>query len=242
MIQARQLKMAPGRGFGWRCDCFGDLRVRNEVNFPPELSTNHMYNVYPKYIAEADAADCWKHGPVIFETCHTPWFWQEANEQYDLAFTCQQGYKYHGSYFMPKSTYLPDEWRDDLANFCDKLGYRFVLRQVEFNRESSKNGNWTFELWCENTGVAPMYRRYDLAVKFKRGDLETVFATGDDTSTWFPGDIIIKRELPAREIIGAGETEVYIGIVDSDKQAKIRFAVKESGDDPWIALGKIKII
>ena len=243
MIQARQLKMAPERGFGWRCDCFGDLRKLEGTDFTPELSANHMYNIYPKCIADAKAADCWRHGPVVFETCHTPWFWKNSlNHEYDIEFTCQQGYKYHGSCFMPKSSYLPDEWRDDLAVFCDKLGYRFVLRQAEFSVVSGVNGEWGIGLWIENTGVAPMYRPYNLAIKLKRGNRESIWLTGDNTTTWFPGDIVIKPYIPVRQMIGTGDTEAFIGIVDSKKQAKVRFAVEESGEDAWIALGKIKII
>ena len=68
---------------------------------------------------------------------------------------------------MPKSTELPQEWMKKLADFCERLGYRFVLRQVRLPRFLSRQ-KFVFEAWIENTGVAPIYRKYDLALRFRQ--------------------------------------------------------------------------
>ncbi len=48
-------------GAGWRADCLGDMPGGFRENWC------HMYDVYSYRIAEADAADAWKHAPVSLE-------------------------------------------------------------------------------------------------------------------------------------------------------------------------------
>ena len=173
--------------FGWRCDCYGDLRAGGTPQVRKDLAWNHHCDAYPQAVIQAGATDAWKKGPVHFEACGVPMDWYLQG--YDLDFILQQGLKFHGTYFMSKYTKLPEPWMEQLAAFCRKLGYRFMLRQALIQEQVKAGGDFRFECWIENTGVAPLYRKYDLALRLRQGDREEIVTLPEqDVHTWLPGD------------------------------------------------------
>jgi len=236
-------QMVPGvaTGAGWRCDCFGDLRNPGSQTVPRDVSWNHMYDAYPMQVFRCGAGEAWRTAPVHFETCWVPMNWHKWG--FDLDFILEQGLKYHGTYFMPKYTALPDEWIDKLAAFCRKLGYRYVLRQSICDREVASRGTFRFQCWIENVGVAPIYRRYDFALRLRQGDHEAVIPLSDiDIRTWLPGDVWIDRQIPVPEGFRPGWAELSAGLVDPrTKQVRVRFAVKEQFSDGWACLEGVEV-
>ncbi len=165
-----QMKPAAAIGTGWRCDCFGDQREKGNAEIPHHAAWNHTYDVYPWLVAENGAADAWRNGPVVFETCGVPlgWYWQREYP-YNLDFNLQQGLKYHGSIFMPKSTRIPDEWQKPILDWCRYLGYRFVLRQARYEVTLTRGNQFDCDIWIENVGVAPPYHPYELVLRSRPG-------------------------------------------------------------------------
>jgi len=242
LIAGPQMRESVALGAGWRCDCFGDLKDPGNPHVLKHLSWNHMYDCYPAAVAAAGAADAWKTGPVHFETCWVPMHWYRVG--FDLDFICQQGLKYHGTYFMPKYTALPAEWMDDLKAFCRQLGYRFILRQASFGIDPDRPGQVHFQAWIENVGVAPMYRQYDLALRLRQGSREEiVILDGVDPRQWLPGDVWIDRwvDLPAG--MNPGRVDAAAGLVDPQtRQVRVSFAVKERYSDRWAWLDGFEIV
>jgi len=236
MIDANQLVVGVGTGAGWRCDCFGDLRAPGSETVPKHLSWNHTYDYYPMAVATTGAGDVWRTAPVHFETCWVPMAWYQRAE--DIDFIIEQGLKYHGTYFMPKSTALPEAWMDKLAAFCRKLGYRFVLRQSTTDRQAPAQGTFRFQCWIENVGVAPIYVRYDLALRLRQGDREAVIPLSDvDIRKFLPGDAWVDRRVQVPEGFRAGWTDLAIGIINAQTgKVAVRFAVKEQFSDGWVDL------
>lgn len=228
-----QLECGIGRGAGWRCDCFGDLGFFGR-------KWNHTYDAYPKAVVQAGAQERWRTQPVVFETCGVPLRWKESD--FDLDFILQQGYKYHCSVFMPKSNPLPEDYMEPLAEFCDRIGYRFALRQATWERKAKKGGDMEFSMWIENTGIAPVYRDYKLALRIKQDQGETVLPLDADVRTWLPGDAWIEDLLRLPESLGTGDTMLYAGLVDPEKlEPQVHFAVEEAEEDGWVPLGIVKI-
>jgi len=200
-----------------------------------------MYDAFPKRVIEAGAQEAWKTAPIHFETMWVPMFWYEHG--FDIDFILQQGLKYHASYFMPKQTALPEPWMDRLSSFCKHLGYRYVFREAVIDRTVSPGGSFGFQAWIENIGVAPIYRRYEFALRLRQGRREHVTVLHDvDIRQWLPGDAWIDAQIALPEPFEPGWIEISAGLVDPEtREARVNFAVKERFDDRWVELGGIEI-
>jgi hypothetical protein len=239
LIAGDQLRAGLESGAGWRCDCFGDVGCWSEASAPDELCWNHMYEYYPSALVAAGARDSWKSAPVHLETCWVPMHWFQKG--FDLDFILQQGLKYHATYFMPKSTALPPEWMEQISQFCRRLGYRFVFRTAVWDDEMVDN-SFCFRTWIENVGVAPIYHRYDFALRFRQNQHEVIVAFDDvDIRAWLPGDVWLDRAVALPAGFQRGSVELSAGLVDESRQARVSFAVEETEPDRWLPLGEIEL-
>ena len=241
LIAGQQMAEGIEAGSGWRCDCFGDVSMVGSPDVPRQGSWNHHYDCYPQQVYAAGASDAWQTTPVFFETCWVPMYWFQHG--FDLDFIIEQGLKFHGSYFMPKYTRLPEAWMDRLSAFCRKLGYRFVIRQALYSVKAPVRGPFRFSCWIENVGVAPIYRPYQLALRLRQGSSSAIIPVSDvDIRTWLPGDFCMDREFAVPAGLQRGWAELSIGIVDpGTHQAKVSFAVRERFSDRWSPLGGIEL-
>ena len=232
-IDGYQFPCGIQRGAGWRCDCFGDLGFFGR-------KWNHTYDYYPMAVVKAGAQDRWQTQPVTFETCGVPGSWKEHD--FDLDFILRQGYKSHCSVFMPKSNPIPEDYMQPLAEFCDRIGYRFTLRQATWTPRVAQEEELGISMWIENTGIAPIYRDYSLALRLEQDQGEVILPIQADIRTWLPGDAWIEASLPLPADLGSGETKLYAGLVDAEMlKPQIQFAVEESAEDGWVPLGAMKI-
>ncbi|MDD5678736.1 MAG: DUF4832 domain-containing protein [Kiritimatiellae bacterium] len=236
-----QMRASVSRGGGWRADSFGDLRWQCSQS-DVRLSWNHMYACYPRRVPEAGATDAWRRAPVHFETWDVPM--HQYQLQFDLDFILEQGLKYHTTYFMPKSTALPAPWLDKLLAFCKKIGYRFIFRQATISRKVSPGGTILFEAWIENVGVAPLYRRYDFALRLRQGAREEIIKFDEvDVRSWLPGDAWLEKIIRLPGGFRPGQIEVSAGLLDPvTHAARIRFAVTERFGDNWVFLGNVECV
>ncbi len=241
-IDDNQFGIGLRAGLGWRADCFGDIRCFESLEVRKDLSFNHTFDAYPQQVHLCGATDQWKTAPVHLEVCGVPLSWFRDN--YDIDLILQQGLKFHATYFMPKYTYLPDEWIEKFKVFCRHLGYRYILRQAQLPTQVQAGGNFEFRTWIENVGVAPIYRRYDLVLRLRQeGAGEFFVPLADvDIRQWLPGDFVTHRTLPLPAGLRPGWAEVCVGLVDPASQApRVRFAVNEQYSDGWVDLGGMEI-
>ena len=178
---------------------------------------------------------------MFLETGWVPMGWYERG--WDIDFILEQGLKHHPTYFMPKSARLPDAWMDKLALYCNRNGYRYVLRQALFDRRAPAGGEFRFQSWVENVGVAPIYRRYDFALRLRQGDVEAVIPMPDvDIRAWQPGDVWLDLSVRVPAEIRRGWAELSAGLVaPGTREARVRFAVREQFSDGWVDLQGIEI-
>ena len=237
-----QMRLGLRTGGGWRVNCFGDLGDVGSDFVTRDVSWNHHYDAYPQHLCESGVTEAWKTGPVFFETGWVPMNWYRRG--WDLDFILQQGLKYHMTYFMPKYTYLPDAWIDRLAAFCRTIGYRFIFRQAKFEAKVPRGGQMAFDCWIENVGVAPIYRRYDFALRFRQDDNAFIVPLEDvDVRTWLPGDACPRRSVPLPAGLRPGLVELSAGLIDGQtQQAAVRFANRPRFKDRWLLLGKLDVV
>ncbi|HYG77768.1 MAG TPA: DUF4832 domain-containing protein [Planctomycetota bacterium] len=226
---------------GWRADCFGDLRSEGKGVVPDGLCWNHMYDSYPREVFENGVSERWKTAPVTLETCWTVPYWEMKG--WDVDWILEQGLKYHASIFMPKSCYIPDRWRDKIDAFDRRLGYRFVLRQLNLPLEAKPGARIPFWMWIENVGVAPLYRDYPLALRFRQGETSHIVNLNSDVRTWLPGDVIHAGKITVPRKLQRGEAEVEIAILDEAGSApRILFANEGAAATGWLPLTKMDVI
>jgi hypothetical protein len=226
---------------GWRADCYGDMRAEGKGHVPDGLCWNHMYDAYPKEIIQDGVQDRWKTAPVTFETCWTVGYW--ANQGWDVDWILEQGLKNHVSIFMPKSSFIPDEWREKIDAWDRRLGYRFVLRQMNLPLEVKPKQRCKVFAWIENVGVAPIYRDYQFALRFKQGDKAEIVPIKSDIRQWMPGDTIIDDSFTVPATLKHGEAAVEIGIIErKSKLPRVLFANTGRQGDGWLALTRMDIL
>jgi len=228
------------RGTGWRCDCFGDLRRRGGG----DLGWNHTFEAYPQQVHAARASEVWRTRPVVFETCATPLTWHQTwfTEPGDLDLVLQQGYKFHVSVFMPKSNLIPGPYLKPLAAFCDRIGYRLVLRQARWAAAVRRGSKLPIQGWIENTGVAPIYRKVVPSLRIVRGRGEAVVPLKGDPRTWLPGDAFVDQAVSVPSTLSRGRAELFIGLVDvRAARPLVRFANEGTDAAGWLPLGDFRI-
>ena len=241
MVSGYKMKAGIRAGAGWRCDCFGDLGIWFNPDSPERHQWNHMYDCYPRELCECEGQDAWRTAPVVFETCGVPMTWYEKG--FDIDFILQQGLKYHGTVFMPKSTALPEEWIPCLRDFCNNLGYRFVIRQFQFDGRVKVGSSLEYGCWIENVGVAPIYRPYTFALRLTQGTRSYIFESSANVLEWLPGDVFVHEEVSVPDFFEPGSIMLHAGLVDSTTGLpRVRFAVEESDDEGWVALDTFRLM
>jgi hypothetical protein len=223
-------------GAGWRLDCWGDLRVNsNDPYFPAE-----MLEIYPQQIVRTGIQDVWQHSPVSLETCYTVPGWKERN--YDVDYIIEQGLRWHVSTANIKSSPIPAEWKSKFEDFQRKMGYRFILRRLEYSKEVESGTMMPVHMWWLNAGVAPVYTPYDLAMELRSAKGSSLTRIPVDVRKWLPGDAVFDGTIYVPEDLAAGSYDVRIAMLDprTDKPA-IRWANEGRQEDGWYAMGSLTV-
>src|SRR5580693_8321735 len=91
-----------------------------------------MLEVYPQQVMRAGIQDVWQRSPVSLEVCSTVAGWKE--KAYDLDYILEQALRWHVSSVNIKSAPIPSEWKSQFETFQKKIGYRFILRRLEYSK------------------------------------------------------------------------------------------------------------
>jgi hypothetical protein len=228
-------------GIGWRADCYGDVHEDGRGVVPDHLCWNHMYDAYPKEVARHGVGDAWRAAPVTFETCWTVGHWHE--QRWDIDWIVEQGLKYHVSVFMPKSCYIPEEWADKIDDFNRRMGYRFVLRQMLLPLEAKPGRRIAIEVWMDNVGVAPIYRPYRFAYRFRQGGKTEVIHSRQDIRTWMPDHTWFSERITFPRWGKPGSVKVDVGLIDAETDTpKVKLAIDDVRPDGWHPLAMMDVV
>ncbi len=218
---------------GWRADCLGDLGSFSKT-------FNLMTDMYPEAIINLGLADAWKTAPVTMEACGVMQDWK--NRDWDLQYIIDQSIKWHVSSFNAKSSPVPAEWRAQVNDWLNRMGYRFVLRRFTYPATIDASRNLAFTSWWENKGDAPAYRRYPLALRLKSAKNSAVLITDADVRTWMPGDNLYNNSVFVPGSVSAGDYTLEIALVDpSTREPKVKLAIAGVEPDGWYPMGTINL-
>jgi hypothetical protein len=224
------LMYGTSHGSGWRFDCLGDLRK----------SWSHMLDFYPEQIARTGIGDVWRNAPVSMETCGVPESW--FRHGWDVKHILSEALRWHVSTLNVKSSAIPKAWKNDFDDFQRKMGYRFALRRAEWQEQVPAGDSIGVKTWWVNEGVAPIYRAFVLAFRFRSGDHSSVVRTDVDVRKWLPGDAIFDGPLFVPESLPPGDYELSVAILDPiTLQPGVRLAIQGRREDGWYGLGPIRV-
>jgi len=228
--QPEALAYGTSHGAGWRFDCLGDLRP----------GWAHMFDFYPEQIARTGIQDVWKTAPVSMETCGVPESW--FRKGWDVKYILKEALRWHVSTLNVKSSAIPKPWREDFEEFERRMGYRFALRQAEWQDEVSAGQPIGLSTWWVNEGVAPVYRSFVLAFRLGSPVHSAVVRTDADVRKWLPGDAVFEDPVFVPADLPAGDYELSVALLDPvTLQPAIRLGMQGRDSDGWYRLGKIHV-
>ena len=231
------LKYGVERGAGWRLDCWGDLDGQVAKNFI------HMFDRYPQQVVRAGIQDAWQRSPVSLETCGTPASWKRSGySDRQLQYIFDQALRWHASTINIKSTQVPPEWKEAFEEFQKKLGYRFILRKIEYPRAVRAGQMAPIHMWWLNAGAAPIYADYTLAVQLTSPAGEAVIRTSADVKKWLPGDAVYDASIYIADNLKPGEYRFRVALLDPRTGAPaIPLAIAGRQPDGWYDVGSLHV-
>ncbi len=210
------------RPIGWRADGTG--------------SPKHMNDIFPARISQ-QKKEYWKTAPVSFESYWwiSEWYRHGWNIDDIIKFTLNC----HVSTFNTKS--FPIQWvlQEKIENWLKRMGYRFVIKEVEYSEETNINDNLSLKITVENVGVAPIYNKLPLKLVLENEEIAYEFNTGIDVTGWLPGiyNETISFKLP-KEIKG-GMYLLKLSI--NDGKTFVKFANENVCGDGSLYIGEINL-
>lgn len=226
------------QGAGWRLDCWGDMRSQYWESWHRKWS--HMLDFYPLQVVRAGIQEVWQRSPVSLETCGVPGNW--FKQGWDLDFIMNQALRWHVTSVNVKSTAIPPEWKKQFDEFQKKMGYRFILRRLEYPPKVKAGTVMPVSMWWLNAGVAPVYRPYILAIQFWSAAGSDGTPVDVDVRKWLPGDAVVDRNVYVPETLKGGAYRVRVALVDPrTSQPAIKLAIEGLQTDGWYDLGEIVV-
>lgn len=234
--EPQALTYGTSRGAGWRLDCLGDLRTKaNDPYFQPE-----MLDIYPQQVVRAGIQDVWQTRPVSLEVCGTVSEWKR--DHFDVNYILDQALRWHVTSVNLKSSPIPDEWKPVFDSFEKKMGYRLLLRRLEYPKAVAAGSMMPIHMWWLNLGVAPPYTSYPLAVQLRSATDSAVITVPVDVRKWLPGDAVFDGSLFIPENLKEGTYDFRVAMLDPRSgRPAVRFAIAGRDADGWYNEGQIRV-
>ena len=243
-------------GAGWRTDCPGEMGGFPE-KYRPLLAS------YPYWFRQADVQQAWRRAPVAWQTW--PDMRQWVQEDLPLRFIFNYALAHHASLLCNRSAPLPqgEAVRAEITRFLRRLGYRFVLRELEHPAVGFAGGPFELSMKWQNIGSAPCYKPYHVAYRLVGPDGHSrVFVSGVTVRQWLPGFVPLVTEplhedtwdLPAGEVaevkeaitlpadLPAGSYRLSVAVVSGEPPAPVlRLGIQGRDADGWYPLSGVDI-
>ncbi|HZT30589.1 MAG TPA: DUF4832 domain-containing protein [Bryobacteraceae bacterium] len=230
------LAYGTGRGAGWRLDCWGDLGGRGK-------NMMHMLDLYPQQVVRTGIQDVWQRSPVSLETCGTPGSWKQwGYSDAQLEYIFDQALRWHATSINIKSTAIPADWKARFEEFQKKIGYRLVLRRLEYPRAVKAGAMMPVHQWWLNAGAAPPYEAFVLALELRSSTASGRMRVPVDVRKWLPGDAVYDGSLYVPDTLPPGSYRLRVALLDPRTgQPAVQLAIEGRQADGWYDLGTIQV-
>lgn len=206
---------------GWRADGVG--------------SPNHMKNIYPPRIPPLEGV--WKKGHISFESYW--WLGEWQRKGWDLDMIIETLLSWHVSTFNAKSLPIPWEWKDKIDEWVAKMGYHFQIASFAYPETAKAGEEIKTTLTVENVGVAPIYHKLPLKIRFV-GAQTFEKETEIDVREWLPG--VWKNEICVTipEAMKKGKYKMQIAL-GGGKYPIVYFATDAKEENGWYEVGETQL-
>ncbi|MFH0757494.1 MAG: DUF4832 domain-containing protein [Bacteroidota bacterium] len=215
---------------GWRGDCWGNGEE-------PGAGWNHHKDSYWPMVNQMP--DGWKTGTVALEPCGTfGSFLTPPGTVIDDAIA------WHATFVQNKSHNIPAAWLPDIKRLVMNVGFRLVLRDITYEKESGPGKDVHIYMKWENLGIAPPYRDHRIAFRLKdnNGENMAVEITGTSILGWLPGEKEVNISYALPSDLTAGNYVLEMGIVfHGSIEHVIPIANYGKTDDGWYSIGSLKV-
>lgn len=210
------------RPIGWRSDGTGNPK--------------HTHIWFPSYFPKIQN-EHWKTAPISFESYW--WISEWYRQGWDIDEIIDFTLSHHISTFNTKSFPIQYEWKEKIEFWLERMGYRFVIKEVEYPEVVKVGETAKIMFKIENKGVAPIYNKLPLKLRFK-GKKTQEYITDVDITKWLPGEYseTICLDIPNGMENGEYELQIAIG---GGEYPNVQFASEGEKDDNFFLLGKVLI-
>ena len=159
-----------------------------------------------------------------------------------MSYILDQALRWHVSSVNIKSSPIPPDWKPQFEAFEKKMGYRFILRRLEYPKSVTPGEMMPMHMWWLNAGVAPIYRNYWLAIELRSANGSEVIRVPADVRKWLPGDAVVDDSLYIPDNLTPGTYTFRVAMLDPRTQRPaIRFGIEGRQADGWYDMGTIVI-
>lgn len=221
------------RDVGLRMDCLGDMG-----GFHPG-KWSHMLDFYPQNIANFQMSEAWKHAPVMFEACWhmNDWYLQG----WDIDYIIEESLKWHISAYASKGTAVPEPWKEKVADWVRRMGFRFEIHRVSFSDMVRSGGLMFFNMLLSNTGVAPCYHRYPLVLRLEGDGGRQDWTLDVDIRQWLPDEDHAVQASRTVEL-APGQYTFKIGFPVTGLEGRtLELAIEGRDEDGFYPMGEILV-
>ncbi|MGB4661510.1 MAG: DUF4832 domain-containing protein, partial [Mobilitalea sp.] len=190
---------------GFRVDCLGDMGGFHGKEW------SHMLDFYPENIQNFHMGEAWKKAPIVFEAC---WHMQDWYQQgWDIDYIINESLKWHISSYNNKGAVVPEDWKDSIIRWVNRMGYRFELRKFTYDAQIICGQRLKISALLANVGVAPIYHNYPLILRLRNNNNTYPLKSREDIRTWLPDiDILWEESFLISEDLKSGKYILEIGI------------------------------
>ena len=142
-------------GAGWRLDCLGDMRMSSENKF-----SRRRFSISTRSKLRARVSRMCG-SPVLCHWLRAGYWFEQA---WEVNYILGQALRRHITSVNLKSSPIPPKWRGQFEDFQRHMGYRFLLRRLEYPAAVQAGQMMMVHMWWFNARVAPVYQEYRLAV------------------------------------------------------------------------------
>ncbi len=217
----------------WRGDCWGNY-------FPKGSGWNHHKNSY--WPANNLIPEAWKSEPVALESCGTMKSWySEGNAITQIV---DDAISWHATLAQNKSDFIPENFKAEVERLVMKLGFRLVLRDINYAALIIPGSSQTLALDWENKGIAPPYRDHRIAFRLRDSSnvIHAMYISGQSIRGWLPGNTTIEIDYPIPKELSEGSYTLELGLVfHSASDRIVPIANQGITDDGWYVVGTMEV-
>ncbi|HET7102363.1 MAG TPA: DUF4832 domain-containing protein, partial [Terriglobia bacterium] len=112
----------------------------------------------------------------------------------------------------------------------------------EYPRAVAPGSMAMVHMWWLNAGVAPIYRKYSLALQLKNDSAHAIIRLPVDIRKWLPGDAVYDGSVYIPRNLKPGSYHLRVGMLDPRTgQPAIRLAIEGRQPDGWYDMGTLQV-